>query len=505
MSTKNVESLTTRSVTEGQGASLTAGIITDAYNDPTGIHPQPGQESKATISEGGKQIDMYGADVPEDTVHGSLTEYGKYYVHETLSGHSIEYNDTPGNERIMLRHRSGTGVNIGPDGSVIISSKRRIDKANEDYFLEVKNGTMTFEGNLTLNVTGNLDINVGGEYNVNSSKKKEVVRGPVDTEISGNESRQINGNLSSVVTGGGTLVYLNGLHTSIKGDNNIDVEGDSKQFASGTLIMTAEREVILTSPEANIAADNLSVFGDTGTIGGENMQMYTKNLRANKTVYATESVNTKTLRASTSVETHTLRGTVATLTRVNADLNGNALTATTAGTSLHQSYSDGTYVSSSGTGVSPGSYTAGIGTNPGYTVATASLEAAVDDDTAETALPTSTLLTDYRTKGDKGVRKVKIDPDDVVKNNIDASIKTAGVSNRDISAAEVRRKLKDPAHRNNSEFTSLMISQGKLSPEFVNTSPPNISTVEDVATIVVQGQTPLGSPSLSLTSKRIKA
>ena len=46
----------------------------------------------------------------------------------------------------------------------------------EDYFLEVKNGTMTFEGNLTLDVSGNLDIQthsvemVEGELYLNGSK-----------------------------------------------------------------------------------------------------------------------------------------------------------------------------------------------------------------------------------------------------------------------------------------------------------------------------------------------
>jgi len=463
MSVKNVESLLERSNTLGSGRTQTQGIITDGYNDPRGIHPIPGGEGEPVTNNGGKQIDLYGADVPDDTIQGTNNEYGKVQAFNTPGGHTVEYNDTPGNERIMLRHKSGTGINIGPDGSIIISGKRRIDKANEDYFLEVKNGTMTFEGNLTLDVSGNLDINVGGEFNVNSSKKTEVVRGPVETSISGDDIKTVDGNQTSIVTGAGANQYLEGLTTVVKGINNLFVEGDDVKAVSGILTMTAEQEIVLTSAEANIAADNLSVFGDTGTIGGENIIAYVKN------IYGVSGTFTAGVTAPT----------------FHGDLDG---TADVAATSEHQSYPDGS--------AAPSTYTGSVGVRGSITN--------TPTDTTATAKPTSTLLADYRTKSTKGAKKVKVDPSDIMKNNINLSVKTAGVSNKEISPEEVRRKLRDPAHRNNSEFISLMISQGKLSPEYANTTPPNISTVEDISSTVIQGQTPLGSPSSALTAKRIK-
>ena len=120
-----------------------------------------------------------------------------------------------------------------------------------------------------------------------------------------------------------------------------------------------------------------------------------------------------------------------------------------------------------------------------------------------TAKPTAALLTDYRTKSDKGVRVVKVDPEDVQKNNIDLSKKTSGVTNKNIDVAQVRRKMRDPAHRDNVEFTTLMLSEGKLSPDYANVSPPNVETVQDTETLVVQGSSVLGNPSQHLTSKRI--
>ena len=243
--------------------------------------------------------------------------------------------------------------------------------------------------------------------------------------------------------------------------------------------MTSEEEVILTSPEANIAADNLSVFGDTGTIGGENMQMYTMNLRAGGTVYADVSVDTPK-GAITRVE-----GTSAHYTTFHGDLNGTALRSNI---TAAQNYPD----------TDPGGNTSGSA----YSYTNNSADDLANNTTA-TAKPTATLLTDYRTKSAKGVKIVKVDPGDVQKNNIDLSKKTAGVTNRELTIAEIRRKMRDPAHRDNTEFTTLMVSQEKLSPEFANSSPPNVETVEDTSSIIVQGHTVLGNPSPNLTSKRI--
>ena len=464
--TNNIESLVNRTTVQGSGAAQSQGFVSHPFSDAAGAYPFANEEGKPVTTKGGQLINTYGADIPDDTIQGNSSGTASCYTHTTPAGHTIEYNDTPGSERIMIRHTNGDGINIGPDGSIIISGKRRIDKAQEDYFLEVKNGTMKFEGNLTLDVTGDFNVNVGGEYNVNSAKKTEVVKkGPYTRTIAGDDIKTVDGNQTNLVTKGGAHQYLEGLSTIVKGDSRYIVEGPHTEAVSGVLTMTSEAEVVLTSPEANIAADNLSVFGDTGTIGGQNIIMYNYNMHTEKTVW------------SETMSTNVLYG----------DLEGNAATATQAGTSLHQTYPDG-----SGPGYSPST-----GSNPNYSV---------DDterDTTATALPTSTLLTDYRTKSAKGVKIVKVDPDDIQKNNIDLSKKTAGVTNRELTIAEIRRKMRDPAHRDNTEFTALMVSQEKLSPEFANSSPPNVETVEDTSSIIVQGHTVLGNPSPTLTSKRI--
>lgn len=348
MTTKSVERVAGRSAVEGSGAVETASRTTEGFVDPYGVNPRPDYIGKPTttfdVYSGGKTLNTYGADIPEDTIDGEEAEYGMNYSYHTPAGHIVEYNDTPGSERIMIRHKSGTGINIGPDGSVMISSKRRVDVMNENHYVSVAgDGTMSYEGNLTLNVSGDFNVNVGGEYNVTSTKHSQRVNGPSTRTVYGDDAHVIRGNQSTLTTGGAANTYLEGLNTIIKGDSRYAVEGNMTIATSQTLTMTSDREVVITSKEANIAADNLSVFGDEGTTGGENMQMYTKNLRANQTIYATTSINT-----------HSIRATKMQATVVKADLDGNAKTATTAGTSLHQSYADGTFSVATGPGVSFG-------------------------------------------------------------------------------------------------------------------------------------------------------
>lgn len=479
MSTRNIESIVNRTTTQGSGQVETAGRIQSGIGDQTGVHPVPGGEGRPTTNRGGKLLNTFGVEIPNNTIQGNETEYTQVYEYTTPGGHTIEYNDTSGSERIMLRHANGTGINIGPDGSVIVSSKRRVDVVNEDYSLSVTgDGKLSFQGNMTLDVTGDLNINVGGEFNVTSQKKTEVVNGPSTSRVNGDVFTTIKGNQSNLVTGGGTIQYFDGLNTIVKGDSRYAVQGSFLVASSATLTMTAEEEVVMTSPEANIAADNLSVFGDTGTIGGENIQLYSYNARIGHSIYAGDTLTVPDINFTRA------DGTV-----VHADLQGTAFRAVTSDVTNSQNYAD----------PDPGG---GTGSAAGYSVASADETA---EDTTATALPTSSLLSDYRTKGSKGVKKVNIDPSNIIKNNIDLSSKTAGVTDKQLTAEQVRAKMRDPAHRNNAEFIALMQSQGKLSPEYAKAIPPNVSTVVDTSSIVVQGQTPMGSPSPTLTSKRIRA
>ena len=91
-----------------------------------------------------------------DTVTGEPSQpYGAVYpnnkVTQTSSGHVIEIDDTSDNERIHIYHKSGTFVEMHPNGDVVTHTK---------------NGFKTVTGNEKIHVTGDMEITVDGTFKV---------------------------------------------------------------------------------------------------------------------------------------------------------------------------------------------------------------------------------------------------------------------------------------------------------------------------------------------------
>lgn len=59
-----------------------------------------------------------------DTNKLALDEYPDNHVLESFAGHTIEIDDFGGNERIKIKHTSGTYIEMLPDGSVFIDIKK---------------------------------------------------------------------------------------------------------------------------------------------------------------------------------------------------------------------------------------------------------------------------------------------------------------------------------------------------------------------------------------------
>ena len=410
----------------GTGAVDTTGTVGDAYADPSKAFPRQTYQGESSVNKaarGGAQHTLNtGSGVSMPSI--ASTQYGKADIKETAHGHVLEFNDTPAGERILIKHANGSGVEFRPDGTIlIVSSHNTVQVCHGD-------NTVVVEGDATLNYKGNLTLNVDGDYNVNcdnykvnvGGNKKEDIKGASRTKVFGNSGYTVSGNSSTTVVGTTTNTHLGNTTTAVKGSFRLPVEGDIVFAASGTFGVTAEGSINQASPDINIAATNLSVFGNTGTIGGENIIMYNYNMYTGKSVYS-ETMTTNV---------------------VYGDLSGTAAQAVSADTAESQSYEDS----------DPGGDT---GTSPGYTVDTTGV------DTKVTALPNADLLTSYLTQSGNGVRKVLIDVDDHLKNTLRV---------QDQSGPEVRAALRDEANLNNPEFTAAAVGAGTLNPNFAASSPP---------------------------------
>jgi phage baseplate assembly protein gpV len=75
-------------------------------------------------------------------------KYPYNQVFQSGSGHVVEYDDTPGHERIRIRHKVGSYVEVNEKGRVVVKS---VDDAIE---VVVKDKTLYTKGNWTVEVNG---------------------------------------------------------------------------------------------------------------------------------------------------------------------------------------------------------------------------------------------------------------------------------------------------------------------------------------------------------------
>jgi|TARA_B110001454_G_scaffold173749_1_gene165065 hypothetical protein len=101
--------------------------------------------------------------------------YPRNHVYETEGGHIKEFDDTPTHERIHERHTSGSGYEIGPDGSKVTRVKKdNYTIITEDDYLHIQGtGRHTIDEGLRIRVNSkgesdnNYNIEVGQGSNVN--------------------------------------------------------------------------------------------------------------------------------------------------------------------------------------------------------------------------------------------------------------------------------------------------------------------------------------------------
>lgn len=403
----------------------------DARTDPTGQHPKVDYFDVSGVNKyarGTERKNVYtGGSVPEidlDLEAEPVATYTNTQVKETPSGHIIEYDDTPGAEKIMLRHRSGSGVEMKANGTVIYSSVNNTVRitAHDEKVIVDGDGEIQYNGNLKLKVAGDFDLEVGGDFNVTvDGDIEEKVKRGVNRQISGSVETEITGNNSTTVVGANNSLVFGDNTSIVKSSNSLFVGADDALNVGGTLFMTAENEVSLSTKSANIAASSLSVFGDSGTIGGDEIVMYGKAAHIPR-------IN------STSMHATTFHGT----------LNGKASFAAKADEA--------------------GSAPSGPGSGGG----TQTISTATDKNTVR---PTTNILNDLLENSPLSIRRVDIDEGDLMKNSVDKTAKYGGVSNSDLNTRQVRSKLRDPNNINNETFVGACITDGVLSADFASMVP----------------------------------
>lgn len=163
-------------------------------------------------------------------------QYPYNTTYATKSGHLMEFDDTPGSERINIEHKSGTGIEMFTDGSLVERSK----------------------GNHYVTDFGDSYQGVIGKYFLSSVNDMHI-RSTADM------IQHVDGSLKMVVGNDGLL--------TISGDYTIAIGEDLKLRTGGRLVIEAAGIDFISSADINIEAK-----------GGINMKSKTLNIDASGNV-----------------------------------------------------------------------------------------------------------------------------------------------------------------------------------------------------------------------------
>lgn len=150
------------------GALITEGIASrnpQNLNEPTFSRLARNEKISQTPIQGKKtSISVAVPTAGPGTWSEPATPYAAVYpynrVMETESGHILEFDDTPGAERVHIYHRSGTSEETHPDGTKVT----RINKDAFEIVLSDKN--IYVKGDLNITTVGNLNLKAGMNVNI---------------------------------------------------------------------------------------------------------------------------------------------------------------------------------------------------------------------------------------------------------------------------------------------------------------------------------------------------
>jgi len=446
--------------------------------------------------------------------HSTPSDAAQVSIKTTPKGHVALYDDTIGSERILLKHLCGAGVEIKPDGSVIVNARgNRVDLITGNHHLFTEgNGNLTYSGDLTMNIGGDFNLDVGGNYNLKVGGHWIVnVFGSYTKRIIGMMAETIQKVKSTTVLKDVTNTFLGKLSTSVKEDYEFIVRGEADYNHKGSTTLTSQTEISLTSPNINIVAQDLTATGNTGTIGGENIVMYNYNMYTGHSINALDTVTTKSVYATDTLDTQTINST-----RVNS-------------TSMHATTFHGDLTGMADQAISADTANVGpsTGSAAGFTNANITADA-VDATAANTTkgpkkwpsdaasdygpsgldnlkpLPTETTTSLFLDKSAYMVQSVFVDDDDGIYNYMDKTVTTAGVTDKPLTTSEIRIKLRNPANKSNLAFVNECIANSTLSSSYSEKVPEHVNRILGKKTQSRMGSNTIGAADPGAKTIRYK-
>ena len=182
-------------------------------------------------------------------------EYPYNHARETESGHIKEYDDTPGAERIMEYHRTGTFYEVDSDGT------KMTRVVGHNYEVIAGNDFVNIKGTCNLTIDQNCNTYIKGNWNIQvDGSKTEVIKGSRMTMIMGADTLNIAAMRSKVVgaaesnaIGGAQTDTIGGAQiTSVGGYISRKAGAKIGDMAGGTYTATAGGFYKVTAPRIDL-------------------------------------------------------------------------------------------------------------------------------------------------------------------------------------------------------------------------------------------------------------
>ena len=216
---------------------------------------------------------------PLEDTYNPIYEYTQNT--QTESGHTIEYDDTPGFERIAHTHASGTFHEFQADGSEQCSIRGDSYKlvAGNNFVYIVGNCNLTVDGDVKTLVNGNYHLEVVGDYTetVHGNRLSKVKLSDISeigenfaTNIGVDQKITVGGERKDKVLGKTTFTCAQGFDTEVIGDTNHVTLGGRHYITSQNMMVVNCFEPIHIQSEATIHCKSpiVKATGDVLAGGG---------------------------------------------------------------------------------------------------------------------------------------------------------------------------------------------------------------------------------------------
>lgn len=246
-------------IPDRDGALLANGSDPESFGQPQQSRLARGENVQETYvlgQEMGRTMDVpIGGAVGEQSWSEPASAYNAEYPHNRVietGAHSIELDDTPGAERIMIHHKSGSYVQIDSRGT-------KTDKTASDKFEVIdRKQHVSVGGMSTVTINGNSYVYVKGD-------KVEEIEGDLQTLVHGNHLLSVGGQ-SNIIAGeqvqvrGADLRLEANIGTfSIKAGKELQTEAGIGWYAKAPFIWAE------ATSNMNLKGNNLNIFGTTQT------------------------------------------------------------------------------------------------------------------------------------------------------------------------------------------------------------------------------------------------